>query len=378
MGSADKAEESAIKYTKKLIEKRFDYYFENKTNLEDFFLTDKFLFFSDKYISINEYFKILFQISSNVPRIIGKVLEIALQKTNNLEKKITKKILEESARQHYKDDIEYVLSKTEYIQYKTYDESFEQYHLLQLLNSIVEKAIENKKKIGISDAKIFEQYTTNTAPSNYLFISNELENILKTLEFNFFITKFSQQKDKDNSDISVYTLNYGLCMDKNIIVDEKSDRKFRIERVFDANQLIRKWMNDSKVLVCKNCNSKFPIEQKDVFIKFKIPCTNCSNGLVELKPLINSEDKKRLESNLKITQKEFDILNSLNNKSLQTAKELASELDITYQSVSSNMNRLIKTYKFIERHQVTSKKVNFSITNDGKLYLDGKYKKTNL
>ena len=253
--------------------------------------------------------------------------------------------------------------------------SFEQYHLLQLLNNIIEKAIQNKKKIGNSKAKIFEQYTTNTAPSNYLFISNELENILKTLEFNFFITKFSQQKDKDNSDISVYTLNYGLCMDKNIIVDEKSDRKFRIERVFDANQLIRKWMNDSKELVCKNCNFKFPIEQNDVFIKFKMPCTNCSNSLVELRPIISQKDKKRLESNLKITKKEFDILNSLNNRSPQTAKELGLELDTTYQSISSNMNTnsKIKNFEFIERHQITSKKVNFSITDDGKLYLKGRY-----
>ncbi len=52
--------------------------------------------------TIIDYYKILFQISSNVPRIIGKVLEISLQKTNSLERKITKKILQESARQHYK------------------------------------------------------------------------------------------------------------------------------------------------------------------------------------------------------------------------------------------------------------------------------------
>ena len=41
MGSTDKVEESAIKYTKKLIEKRFGYYFDSSTNLEDFFFTDK-------------------------------------------------------------------------------------------------------------------------------------------------------------------------------------------------------------------------------------------------------------------------------------------------------------------------------------------------
>ena len=110
-------------------------------------------------------------------------------------------------------------------------------------------------------------------------------------------------------------------------------------------------------------------------MKFKVPCTKCSNGLVELKPLISQKDKERLESNLKITKKEFDILNSLNNKSPQTAKELGLELDTTYQSISSNMNKntKIKNYEFIERHQITSKKVNFSITDDGRLYLEGRY-----
>jgi len=123
IGSTDKVEESAIKYTKRLIERRFQYYYGEEVNMSDFFdITQQ--------MNMNDFYKLLFQISSNVPRIMGKILEIALQKTNSLEKKITKRILQESAKQHYKNDIEFVLTKSEYIEYKSYDESFEQYHLL--------------------------------------------------------------------------------------------------------------------------------------------------------------------------------------------------------------------------------------------------------
>ncbi len=368
IGNVDKVEESAIKYTKRLLEKRFDYYFENE-KMETFFEINS-------TTSMEDYYKLLFQISSNVPRIIGKILEISLQKTNSLERKITKRILQESAKQHYKNDIEFVLTKSEYIEYKSYNESFEKYHLLELLRIFIAKAIFNKKHIGTSSAMIFSQYTTNTAPSNYLFVTEELEDTLKTLEFNFFITKYSQQKDKDGTNISIFSLNYGLCIDNNIIYDEKSDRKFRIERIFDFNRILVDWMNNSKELVCLNCNESYDIAKKEVFIEHKIPCVKCQ-GEVVLRPIINNEQKKIIETNIKIPMKEFEILNALKNKAEQTATELGDELDRTYQSIGYSMSRnsKINSYNFIERLEKRGKPY-FSLSESGFLYLEGKYKNT--
>lgn len=365
IGSSDKVEESAIKYTKRLLEKRFQYYYGENVDLSIFFDITS-------HMTLDDYYRMIFQVSSNVPRIIGKVLEIALQKTNSFDIKINRKILQESAKQHYKNDIEYVLTKSEYIEYKSYDEAFEQYHLLQLLKKIVQKAIENKKWVGASEAKIFEKYTSNTAPSNYLFINEEIEDILKTLEFNFFITKYSKQKDRDGFDISVFSLNYGLCMEHNIIFDEKSDRKFRIERVFDFNKLITDWMNESKELICGGCNNKFPIEQKDIFIKHNFPCSKCG-GFVLLKPIIDINEKQKIDSHLKLPKKEYEILNALNNKSPLTATELGYELDRTYQAVNQYIGRKSKIthYKFIERKLDENNKPYFSIAETGKLYIEG-------
>ncbi len=76
VGNVEKVEESAIKYTKRLIEKRFKYYFGSDVEMGDYFDLNN-------NTSMEYYYKLLFQISSNVPRIVGKILELALIKTNS-------------------------------------------------------------------------------------------------------------------------------------------------------------------------------------------------------------------------------------------------------------------------------------------------------
>lgn len=362
VGNVDKVEESAVKYTKRLLEKRFNYYFQG-VDIGNFFDLSQ-------VESINDYYKIIFQMSSNVPRIIGKILEISLQKTNGFERKINKKVLQESARQHYKNDIEYVLTKSEYIEYKSYDEAFEKFHLLELLNILIAKAINNKKHIGSSTAKIFSQYTTNTAPSNYLYVTEATETILKTLEFNFFITKFSQQKDREGENISVFSLNYGLCVENNIIFDDKSDRKFRIERVFDFNRIVSDWMSNSQELICLSCNEQYDISKKEIFIDHKIACQKCQ-GVVALRSIIDKVQKEKIESNIKIPMKEYEILNALKNQGALTATDLGDELDRPYQSINHSIgkNSKIRNYDFIVR-EVISNQPRFSLSKNGREYLN--------
>ncbi len=73
-----------------------------------------------------------------------------------------------------------------------------------------------------------------------------------------------------------------------------SDRKFRIERVFDFNKLLTNWINNSKELICSNCNKKYPLEQKDIFFKHKYPCLKCNKGKVILKPIIDDIQKEKI------------------------------------------------------------------------------------
>jgi len=167
-----------------------------------------------------------------------------------------------------------------------------------------------------------------------------------------------------------------LCIENNIIFDEKSDRKFRIERIFDFNRILADWMKNSQELICSNCNEVYDISKKDVFIEHKIPCLKCQ-GLVVLKPIINNSQKEIIENNIKIPMKEYEILNALNNKPAMTATELGDELDRAYQSISHSIgkNSKINNYDFIDRNTIKNQPF-FSLSNNGKLFLSGEYKKT--
>jgi hypothetical protein len=239
----DQIEESAILCTKRLLEKRFKYFFNNNVSIDNFFDTTK--------LSLDDYYRILFQISANIPRVIGKILWYSSKKSINYRKKINKKILQEAAREYYEKEIEFMVTKNEYLEFKDYDEQSGRQHLKRLLEKIIEKARNNKKQIGASTSEMFKKYTSNTAPSDYMFIPVNLEKLISTLEFNFFISKYSQQKDKDTREVSIFRLNYGLCQKEDIVVDEKSDRKFRIERVFDYTKLLQDWAKSSESIIFK-------------------------------------------------------------------------------------------------------------------------------
>ncbi|MDR0798760.1 MAG: hypothetical protein LBN18_03260, partial [Dysgonamonadaceae bacterium] len=62
-----------------------------------------------------------------------------------------------------------------------------------------------------------------------------------------------------SNDIVVYTINYGLCQKENIIFEDVSNRKYRIERVFDYNKLVEEWANSSAYVKCRNCGTEYDI-----------------------------------------------------------------------------------------------------------------------
>ena len=110
----DKVEAEAISYTKRLLETRFKYFFGNNVQLEDFFDTQK------QKLTIDDYYKVIFQISNNVPRNIGKLLWFVSKRTIHRGEKITKRALQEAAEEQYRLDTEPVLIKSEFIKYKNY------------------------------------------------------------------------------------------------------------------------------------------------------------------------------------------------------------------------------------------------------------------
>jgi len=315
-------QQEAISSIQRLLELRVAYFC--RQNIEYFFDTNKH--------SMDAYYKLIFDVSSCVPRNIGWILWYAFQQSISKDKRITLNDLETASEKHFTDTVQPYFSKNMYMR-EPFEMKLEKFHLNELLQSVIKSAKKNKKEISFSDAKIF-QSDKSKPPSSHFYVSKTLEDLLVPLELQFFITKYNEQKDQDSNELmSFYSLNFGLCMKEDIHYGKGSDRKYVIQRRFNYSGLIKLYINSAKQLVCNNnnCGASFDLEILPNLKLFDMLCPKCKIGYCETQnvtvQLTSAEDKDLLP--------EFDIqlLNSLNIESPQYPSSLAKELDCTYQKV---------------------------------------------
>ena len=170
-------EQEAIKNIERLLSQRCKYFC--KKNLDYFFDTSK--------TDMPTYYRYLFDITANVPRNIGWILWYANQYGISKDMPITTKDLEISAERFYVDAIDAFFSHNIYMR-ESFDEKLEKYHLQELLNQIIKEAKKNKTEISTSESKIF--FDASKPFTSHFYIEKGLENLLSTLELNFFMTKY--------------------------------------------------------------------------------------------------------------------------------------------------------------------------------------------
>ena len=239
----DKMETNAIEFTKRILEKRF-----NK-----FTSTQPDIFFDTSTTSMEDYYEILFNTSMNVPRILGYILSYCYQSRIIYNHKINKSDIESAAQRYYEDKI-YSFFETTTHSLVSLDEKITALQLKNLLNLFLEKAKEIKKRITTGDLK-GSLYIQNKPYSSHFHFDPRFEEFIKTLELNYFISKYNDQTDRDKNQISVYSLNYGLCKKHNIIWGKPKGAKYRkyfIERPFNYNKLIKGFLSDSERIICTN------------------------------------------------------------------------------------------------------------------------------
>jgi energy-coupling factor transporter ATP-binding protein EcfA2 len=380
---ADKVEEQAISYVKRLLQQRIMYYFQDSdvADIEN-------QLFDTRNLKIDDYYKIIFQICSCIPRNIGKVLFYAQKRSISQGKQITKSILQESAEEQYNNDIETTITRDEFFTYKSYNEIFKRTQLKLLVQKVIEKAKENKKQIGESNSIIFKDYTPSNAPSPFLFVKKgENENYLSTLEINFLITRISEQKDKGDyinkklitNDIVVYTINYGLCQKENIIFEDVNNRKYRIERVFDYNKLVEEWANNSAYVKCKNCNVEYDISEWEKIKEFDCYCKHCKTpNACELVNQINARQRNETiieateNQNYNFKNEQLRIIHCLHIESNLTESLIAGELDCSPETVRAYLrsDRKLRTDGYVQKNETEN---TYSITGkaENEIYNNG-------
>ena len=317
----------ALNYTERLLTKRFNYFC--KKDITEFF---------DEKVDIKEFYKEIFYITANVPRSIGRLLWYVDRFTISKGNKISIKYLHIASEQFYKEAIEEFFSKTMHVKF-SYDEKLNKYHLENILKSIVNKAKQNKTEIGKSDAIIFMEYNTNTAPTSFFYLEKDpaYENILSSLELNYFITKYNEQKDKDGRFINVYWLNHGLCQKENIIFGKGSDRKYIIERRFNYGALIKDYIDSAQEIKCQTCGKVFDIVELEMLKKYSMKCYECQGNCVIADLNVNLPEP----SMTTLPEIEYDLLYTLAvNKKPLFASQIAAELDCSYQLISKRAMKL--------------------------------------
>lgn len=305
-----------------------------------YFCDCSFTDFIDSKVNPKEFYSLLFRITSNVPRNIGWILWYAHKKTIAVGKGMNFKDLELAAESYYTDCIQTFFTKNSYMR-QSFKEKLNKYHLENLLSDFVKQSRKNKSDIIASNAKVWESSKPNPPSSHFFVDKSKFEDLLLTLELNYFISKYNEQRDQESTTImSFYSLNFGLCVKENINFGRGNDRKYIIQRRFNYNELIEKFLESAKSIECDNtaCTASFKIEQLEILKVYDMLCPSCKTGTCHVKDIkVEIEEKPE---NILLLPIEYEVINSLKILPNQYPGQLAQELDCTVQKIRRIVDKL--------------------------------------
>ncbi|WP_099467242.1 MarR family transcriptional regulator [Konateibacter massiliensis] len=335
---ANKMEENAIDFTKRLLDNRFEYFTKGFGK-----------YFDDKQ-SFNDIYATFFRVSMNVPRIIGYILSYLYQSVIIYNKKITRQDIENISEKYYEEKIDAFFKSSTYC-LMSIDEKRDIEQLKKIRDAIVSKAKDIKSQIvkGELEGKL---YLKNLPYSSHFHILQETDKYLDSLELNYFITKYEERSNRDGKKVNIYCLNYGLAKKNNILWGKPSgneSRTYFIERPFNYTNLVLEQIKEVKVIRCTNqtCARVFDESELDglKFTGFK--CPNCHSE-VKIESRIDSDVERdmNISNQLPLVNKEelLIILELCTREQFSPAKDIAGEVDI-------NSYRLSKIFKKLDEEK---------------------------
>lgn len=341
-------EDRAIDFTKRLVESRVSYF--SKQPIEYYFDT--------RNESMDEYYKLIFQISMNVPRIIGYILFYCYQSNILYNNPINRKALESAAQRYYEKVISSYFDTTTY-SLISYDEKISSLQQGELLKIFTDSLKDIKRRITTGDLTGEAYKSTGTNPfTSHFYFPPSFEQFVKTLELNFFISKYNEMSDRDGSKVSIYSINYGLAEANNLRWGKPEGsiyRKYFIGRPFDFTKKIEDFLKKSKKIVCINpdCMKTYPYEQLQYLEFNKMRCIECQSPvqIASVSETIQDELEKIDKSKL-LPKIEFSLLYELHkNEEPMYAREIAEELDVSSNLIAARGRRLDEKYGFVKRER---------------------------
>lgn len=361
-------ESMAVAYTERLMDTRlkiytgkdFDYYFDTtKTSKE-------------------EYCKYLFNMTMNVVRHIGLILDYAQELSIIQGERITLNILNEASKRFYKERLVQFFEESKTAK-MTYNERIESLELNKLLNQIIdkEKTIKTNIRTNQYTAVIFQKERNNPYTSHF-YIAQELESYLGSLELNFFISKYNEMSNKSGKKVSIYALNYGLCMDENLRWGKPKGNEYRtyfIESPFNFTPVIKNFLSENKKIYCENCMHEFSEEEYNLMKKYGGTCLKCGcKNSIQEKRVLSDEERSEIEEIEKkdnlLEREQYQLLKLLQySRKDKTATELAQELDVSWQKIGWIAKKIEEDYCYLKK-EPRKGRMYYVLSDLGREYLD--------
>jgi hypothetical protein len=350
------SEAAAINYLERLLTTRFEGFHEN---ISEYF---------DSAVPLVDHYRLLFEVTLNVPRLIGYVLHYCYLDRISKRQLITTASIRLAAQKYYETVIAQYFDRMNRFAMEPFERKLDRHNQQQLLRCLVDEARNVRRGIlsGQVGGKYFEGLTN--PPVSHFAVNPSMEKLVSALELNFLITKYHEMRDKSGKDVSVYALFYGLCEAERIPwgypKGRRDDRSYFVQRCFNFNAAIQQFLAKNQTIRCDNCEACFGMEKRETVEFYKWRCPECQAGTCEIVSL--GDDFKREVETLKketmLPPVELEILESLNEEGLaMRAGEIATLVDATYQLVG---HRTSKLHEMGLVHKTSKEGVNRSTITD--------------
>ena len=331
------SETSAINYLERLLNTRFSGFNEN---IGTYFLVDS-------ATSLADYYRLLFEVTMNVPRLIGYILHYCYLDRIAKGLPINGPSIRLAAQKYYEGVIGQYFDRMNRFAMEPFDRKLDRHNQRKLLNCLVKEARTVRR--GITNGTIGGQYFRGLSrpPVSHFAISPQMEKLLSALELNFLITKYHEMRDKSANDVSIYAFCYGLCESENFPWGyprgRRDDRSYFVQRCFNYNSAIQQFLSSNQTIQCDECGASFGIEKKEMIEFYKWRCPECHTGTCAVLSL-GDDFKKEVETLSKETMLppiELGILEVLNEEDAPLrAREIGALVNATYQLVGQRTSKL--------------------------------------
>lgn len=329
-------ERSACNYASRLLNTRFNAFgIEFKNYLE-----------INSSTTFDDYIALIFRASFNVPRIMGHLLHQSYLDKISKSQKITLSSLRLATKKYFENTIIKYFDRMNRFALEPFEHKLDRHNQKLLLEHLINEARVIRKKItsGEVGGKYFNDLTN--PPVSHFIVKPELENILSSLESNFFLTRYKTTRDKAGEGSIVYAFFMGLTESERIAWGYPEGRQYRnyfVQRCFEYTRALYDYLSSSQTIKCNLCGHCYPMDKKDSFELFKWRCPECQEGTCSIVKLVDDfrEEVEQLNRDIMLEPIELDIVMTLNEEGKEMrAGEIAALIDVTHQLVGRRTSKL--------------------------------------